>query len=260
LEDGLVLPEEGAPLLGVALVAGLVERALDEQVIGRRAVHVVAVGAVDAALLDRMRRQQEGLRTHVGMAAEAHLGLVVPHDALGADVLVEERAVGRVDLVARGASDGLPLVGAAAPVDALAAPVTAEADGGLLARGPPIAAESHRRRLGRVGDVGGARAVAGLASGGGEGRARVALHGVGRLQGRSQGGLVVAGETELGTAIGVLGAGGAGGGRRSGGTLSQSAARERTLSSREDEARAREPARCACDRSARQGGDLGPRK
>ena len=104
-----VLPEERAALLGVALVAELVDRAGDQVGLGQRAVRVVAGQAVHLALAHGVVRGLLHLRAHVLVALEAGLGL-----HRGAD-----HRIGRgrgVDLVAVQAADALALVRTAHPV------------------------------------------------------------------------------------------------------------------------------------------------
>ena len=55
-----VLPEQRPALLGVALVAGLVERGLDELASARRAVRLVAIAAGELALLAPGARRASG--------------------------------------------------------------------------------------------------------------------------------------------------------------------------------------------------------
>src|SRR3990172_11567540 len=70
-----VLPQERPPFLGVAGVAGLVDRALDEQPGAGRAVGIVAVAARDLPLADRMRRRPENLRPFLLVAGPQRVGL-----------------------------------------------------------------------------------------------------------------------------------------------------------------------------------------
>src|SRR5687767_9882883 len=68
-----VLPQERPPLLGMAGIALLVDRAGGDQPGGRRAVRVVAVGARNLALAQRMMGRFPGLGASVLVAGEALL-------------------------------------------------------------------------------------------------------------------------------------------------------------------------------------------
>src|SRR4051812_31583144 len=115
----LVRAHEGPALLHVAAVASLVDAVLDERLLARRAVCVVAVGARDLALAHRMVRLAVDRHAELRMAGEAHIGLL----GLDADTILL-----RMDLVARAARHVAARVLAQLPVDALAALVASEAD------------------------------------------------------------------------------------------------------------------------------------
>src|SRR3982751_6598021 len=151
-----VLPQEGAPLLGVAGVALLVDRRRLDQAARLGAVGVVAIGATDLPLTDGMMGVFPHVRAHVLVAGEAGLGLV-------RDLQLGLLRLERVDAVATFAGEAAGLVDAAVPEELLAAGVALLADRGLLARVQPVDARLQGRIVGIV-DVGAARAMAGLAA------------------------------------------------------------------------------------------------
>jgi hypothetical protein len=154
-----MLPDERAALLGVAAVAGLVQRAANQQAVGAGAVRIVAIRARQLSLPHRVGRRLEEVRLDVGVAGIARLGL---------GALLDDRVLRRMQLVAVGAGDGVDVVRAAGPLLGDVAGVTAEAHLVLLRhRGPGVRAEIDDRRArlaaGNAAAVRGAGAVAGLA-------------------------------------------------------------------------------------------------
>src|SRR3989338_8101108 len=110
-----VLPQERPALLGVAGVAGFVDRALDEQPGAGRSVGIVAVAAGDLPLADRMRRRPEDLRPLLPVAGQTRVGLC----RLG-----QHGISPGMHGVAGGAGQTMELVRAAPPVHARAPFVT----------------------------------------------------------------------------------------------------------------------------------------
>jgi len=198
-----MLPKEGAPLLGVAAVAGLVQGRPLEQAIGRSAVYVVAIGTGNQAEANWMHRRLVDVGTLLTVAAEADVGLRLP---------VQDRVPGGMDAVAAGAGQLSRLMGAAFPVKPSRGLVTLEADTVLLFGGDlRCIAEGKRRRrtafprhyLFRV-SLGGT--VAGLALQAGKGGSGVVLS---RVPGVEDGDdrvrvvLVVALQASVGAALGI---------------------------------------------------------
>ena len=105
--DRLVLPEERAALVGVALEAGLVDRVHGQQFRRHRAVRIVATRASHLAGVERMRGELLDLRTLLLVAFEAD-GLLL--------YLVQDRVVRGVDFVAAGAGNFIYLMLASGPV------------------------------------------------------------------------------------------------------------------------------------------------
>src|SRR4051794_23359650 len=156
LPHGRVLPQEGAPLLGVAGVALLVDRRRLDQAARLGAVGVVAIGAADLPLTDGMMGVFPHVHAHVLVAGEAGVGLV-------RDLELGLLRLEGVDAVAALAGEAAGLVDAAMPEELLASGVALLADRGLLARAQPVDARLQGRIVGIV-DVGAARAMAGLAA------------------------------------------------------------------------------------------------
>ncbi len=120
----LVVVNERAALLRMALVASLVD-AIFLQLLGASGtMRIVAVGAGDLALLDRMARRTVELGALLLVAGEAHFRL---------GELVAYLIVAGMYLMARSAGSVAVGMGAAGPVDALAALVAGQA-GLILAR------------------------------------------------------------------------------------------------------------------------------
>ena len=92
LTDGSVLPEERPALLGVARVAVLVDRGLQDHLVVGRAVRVVAARALELALAQRhvARPEELGLLLQVAARAQIHLRLLekrLRHLALGVRIV-----------------------------------------------------------------------------------------------------------------------------------------------------------------------------
>jgi len=102
-----VLPKEGAALLRMARIAGLVDRVLDQQRGPGRAMRIVAVGARHLAGEDRVGRNAVSLRT---------LGLVACEADLGLGDLVEYPLGGGMDVMAIAAGHAAGLMLAAGPM------------------------------------------------------------------------------------------------------------------------------------------------
>src|SRR5690242_4168376 len=75
LANRLMFPQYRATLLGVTVVAGLVDREFFQQLRTWRAVRVVAVGADDLALANRVMRELEAVGTLFRVTGEAFLRL-----------------------------------------------------------------------------------------------------------------------------------------------------------------------------------------
>ena len=88
-----VLPQERAALLGVALIAGLVDGVLHQLRVGRRAVGIMAIGADHLALAEGMTGTAETLCPLVLMAGEADISLGLP----GQDRVIESDGVMAAD-------------------------------------------------------------------------------------------------------------------------------------------------------------------
>src|SRR5437899_283376 len=159
----LVGAHEGAALLHVAHVAGVVDVVAHHHAGTDRAVRVVAVRARHHAFADRVARGPVDHRPDVLVAGEAHVGL---------GELVAHRVARGVQLVAGRARDVAALVLAALPVDAGAALMAGQADLVLL-RGGHLA-EAPRHGIGGALDVLGRVAVAHHAADA-DGRAAVGL-------------------------------------------------------------------------------------
>src|SRR5450759_2417240 len=82
LGDGLMFEQEGAALLRVAGVAGLVHRVLLDQLRSRRAVWIVTVRTYDLADLDRVGRKLEAFGALLLVAGKADFGLRFPVENL----------------------------------------------------------------------------------------------------------------------------------------------------------------------------------
>src|ERR1700722_2672120 len=122
-----VLEQERTALLGVALVAGVVDRGLAQQALGGAAVRVVAIGADDLAFAHRHVRRAIHLRAPVLVALEAGIGL-----ERGLEIELHRHLAH--DRVTIGAGKAARLVRPAAPVGAVASLVAGEADGVVLGR------------------------------------------------------------------------------------------------------------------------------
>ena len=85
LNDGCVLPQERSALFRVAGVAGLGNGVLHHQARAGRTMRVVAVGAGDLAIEDRMSREAMKLGALILVATETdfRLGELIHHFLLG---------------------------------------------------------------------------------------------------------------------------------------------------------------------------------
>ncbi len=125
LAHRFVLEQKWSALLGVTLVASVVDRIFLQERLGRTAVRVMAVGAHNLAFANRHVRRVEDLRAPVHVALEAGIGLEGRLQLM----------LGRHrfhDRVAFGASQPPRLVHAAVPIGSLAALMAAKADGIVL--------------------------------------------------------------------------------------------------------------------------------
>src|SRR5450759_2193392 len=109
--------QEGAALLGVTGVAGLVHRVLLDKLRAGRTMRIVAVRTYDLADVDRVGRKLVGFGALLLVASEANLGL---------RLLGQQCVRRRVHLVAVIAGDLFVLVLAAVPVGARLTLVTGE--------------------------------------------------------------------------------------------------------------------------------------
>ena len=123
---GFVFEQERAALLGVTLVAGLVGRGLDQHVVALGAVRIVAIGAGDLALADRVTRELVHVRLLV---------LVTIHADPGLRQAIQDLVVTRVHVVAVAAGNIRPAVFAGEE---------------MLLRGLAMAAHAHLGALGGV--------------------------------------------------------------------------------------------------------------
>lgn len=112
-----MLPQERAPLVGVAPVAGLVDRRSAQQRRADSAVRVMAVGAGHPASDHGMGGKVVLLRALLQVAGKTHLRL---------GDLVESRILRLVDGMARRARDVASPVRTCSPVDTLAALVAVQ--------------------------------------------------------------------------------------------------------------------------------------
>src|SRR5262245_16755301 len=149
-----VVAHERPALLHVAGVTGVADRVAHHHRWPDRAVRVVAVGAGDLALTDRVARGPVDVGALILVAGEAHGHL---------GDLVADRVLCGVDLVACRARGVLGCVHAALPVDAPPALVAGEAHLVLRVRGSLPSEPLRDRVLGGTLQVLGRIAVAGLA-------------------------------------------------------------------------------------------------
>src|SRR5262245_20931843 len=171
-----VVAHERPALLHVAGVAGVADRVAHHHRRPDCPVHVVAVGAADLALADRVARGPVDVSALILVAGEAHVRL---------GELVADRVLRGVHLVAARAGGVLGWVHGAVPVDAPAALVAGEAHLLLgVRRSRPLPREPLRDRvLGGALQVLGRIAVASLAvTTGPERRARISPYGVLRIR------------------------------------------------------------------------------
>ena len=109
IDNRTVFPEKRTALLGVAGVAGLVDRVLDEELRSRRSVRVVTIRAHHFADEYRMRRNAMDLRA---------LRLVADETDIRLSKFGEDRVVGRMDRMAVTAGHTAALMLASGPVRA----------------------------------------------------------------------------------------------------------------------------------------------
>ena len=102
-----VLPKEGPAFFGMAGIAGLVDRVLDQQRRPGRSMRVVTLGASDLAGEDRVGRDAVNLRPLRLVAGKADLGL---------GELVEHPLSGSVNVMAVAAGNAARLMLAAGPI------------------------------------------------------------------------------------------------------------------------------------------------
>src|SRR3990172_2869131 len=120
LVHGRVLPEEGAPLLGVAAVTVVVHGVLTQQRVAHRAVWVVAGRAAHEPLAHGHVGVPEHLPAFDQMARRAELGLGLARELVAVGDVLHDDVAGRARHVAG-------FVGAPRPVQALRLGVAAEA-------------------------------------------------------------------------------------------------------------------------------------
>src|SRR5450759_2839394 len=113
VNDGSVLPEEGAASLRMAGVAGLVDRILDQQLRAGRTVRVVAVRARHLGGARQAGHRQRVGRDATGLGA---LRFVAPEADFGLGRLAQHLLVWRMDAVAVGAGHAPAFMLAPGPV------------------------------------------------------------------------------------------------------------------------------------------------